>query len=128
AARIDELNPCGAAVFVHDAPDPVLSAQLEILAPGEHRHQRVGRLRLRTDHATVALAMTTVHTSGARDAVRILVWFAQVRGGCGIGMIAQPAYRSFKHATCVGALERRRGILLLTRSFEDVAAIDLLAP
>src|SRR5215831_8616861 len=63
----------------------------------------------------------------AHNAVRILVWFAQVRRGRGIGMIAQPAHGRFKHVARVGVLERRRGILLLARPFKDVAAIDFSA-
>ena len=71
--------------------------------------------------------MAAILARAAHNAVRILVRFAQVGRGRGIGMIAQPAHGRFKHAARVGVLERRRGILLLARPFKDVAAIDFLA-
>src|SRR5205814_1245808 len=77
--------------------------------------------------ATVALAIAAIGAAGTSDAVRIFVSFAQVGRGRRIGMVAHLAHRLFEHATGVGALQRRRGILLLARAFENVAAIDILA-
>ena len=112
AVRVGVLDSGGAAVLVNDAPHPASGAQLKALVLAQHRHQRIGGLRLRADHAAEALAIAAIGAGGARDAVRIRVGFAQVGRGRRIRMIAQLARGLLEQMRRIGMLQRRRGIFV----------------
>ena len=51
----------------------------ETLASHEHRKQRIGGLRFRSDHAPEALAESAVRAAGARNPVGIAIGLTGVR-------------------------------------------------
>ena len=109
------------------ASHPASRSHAEILAPDQHRHQRIGGLRFRSDHAAEALTIAAISAAGARNAVGIAICLAGVRRRMRIRMIPEFLHRFLEQHSGIGGLQRGQRIFVHARPLENVAALDLLS-